>query len=69
MQTTIDQASNAIRQQVFSGTAEEIMAAMNADIRETETVLQRRELSEAEFRGYNRHERRKAAALARRTRS
>lgn len=58
-----------IYQKIFSGkTEEEIEAAMNADLRPGEEVIRRRELTEEEFNGVNRHERRKAAALARRRR-
>lgn len=56
-----------IHQRVFEGLDEaEINRKMNAALRNGEEVIRRRELSQPEVKGINRHERRKAAALARR---
>ena len=64
-----DERNNRIRQAIFSGATDaEIRSKMDADVRQGETVLRRRRLSEEEMRGMNRHQRRKAAALARRGR-
>lgn len=61
--------NDEIRQKIFNGkTQEEIEAMMNADLRDGEEVIRRRELTQAEFNGYNRHERRKMAKLARKKR-
>jgi hypothetical protein len=61
--------NDEIYQKIYSGkTREEIESAMNADLRPGEEVIRRRELTQEECNGVNRHERRKAAALARRKR-
>ncbi len=57
-----------IHQRIFSGDSEEdLRRQMDAALRPGEQVIRRRELSRPEVQGINRHERRKAAALARRS--
>lgn len=56
-----------VYQRIFSGESEDdLRRQMDAALRPGEEVIRRRELSQAEFNGMNRHERRKAQALARR---
>lgn len=54
-------------QRVFSGNSEEdLQRQMDAALRPGEQVIRRRELSQPEVNGINRHELRKNAKLARR---
>lgn len=69
MQETRDDLTSEIRQRIFTGkTIEELQALMDADVHPGETVVRRREMTQAEFHGANRHERRKYQAMARRKR-
>ena len=63
------QYNNEIRQRVFSGVDEEdIQNQMNKALRPGERVIRRIQLDESTIHAINRHERRKAAALARKKR-
>ena len=56
-----------INQRVFTGEDEnDLMRQMNEALRPGEEVIRRREMTQAEFNGVNRHDRRKAQAFARR---
>ena len=53
-------------QKVYTGyDQDEVREKMILALRPGEEVVRRRELTQAEFNGYNRHERRKAAAINR----
>jgi len=54
-------------QKVFTGKDhQDLVSQMDEALRPGEEVVRRRELSQAEFNGLNRHERRKVQALVRR---
>ena len=56
-----------INQRVFTGQDEDdLMRQMNEALRPGEEVIRRREMTQAEFNGTNRHQRRAAQAKARR---
>ena len=56
-----------INQRVFTGQDEDdLMRQMNEALRPGEEVIRRREMTQAEFNGMNRHQRRAAQAKARR---
>ena len=54
MQTTRNNETNEVRQEVFEGNSlKEIQARMYNHVRPNETVIEQRELTKAEFHGYN----------------
>lgn len=57
-----------VHQRVFTGQDEDdLMRQMNEALRPGEEVIRRREMTQPEFNGFNRHELRKAQAIARRS--
>jgi hypothetical protein len=55
-----------LSQKVYSGKdQDEVLEKMIAALRPGEEVIRRREMTQAEFNGMNRHARRKAASIAR----
>ena len=57
-----------LQQRMFSGESEEdLIRQMDSALRDGEEIVRRRPLTPDEFNGWNRHERRKAAALARKS--
>ena len=69
MQETYDPNQKTLRQMLHQAETEEALRlAMDADVREGEEVVRRVPLEDPSVRAINRHERRKAEALARRER-